>query len=258
MCIEVGGRITVGKQLSKENHEHAFEKRNPELEKDNRYTSPASALPLYELKMLQEYIHDGNLQNLGKSLPLFKKNLMLNKFFKHNRFRQVEVFSTLKADIVHSIGKVHVVGRDFVQIKTLFQRIWIPYSVIQTAKSPFGIPDISNSHQHINYDPELRRKLLTQFGNVVSEKEDLRQQFFEQLLETNLRYRKGYRLKVFLESKEVKGRLTEAKSGKLYLKNSKMVEMVPIREIQLIKQIRFFSSLTSMFKDLIKSVSKSK
>lgn len=236
------------KQLSKENRDNSFDKNNPELKKDNRYTSPASSLPLYELKMLQEYIHDGNLQNLGKSLPLFKKNLMLNKFFKHNRFRQVEVFSHLKGEILHTVGKAYVVGRDFVLIKTLFQRIWIPYSVIQTAKSPFGIPDISNSHQHINYDPELRRKLLTQFGKEVSEKEDLRQQFFEQLLETNLRYRKGYRLRVDLETEEFKGKLTEAKNGSLYLKSTNHIEKIPIQKIQLIKQIRYFSSLTTLFK----------
>lgn len=58
----------------------SYDHNNPELKSDDGYTSPASALPLYELKMLQEYIHIGNLQNLGKSLPFYKKNLMLVKF----------------------------------------------------------------------------------------------------------------------------------------------------------------------------------
>jgi hypothetical protein len=225
--------------LVKDNYDYAY----PELKREERYTSPASSLPLYELKLLQEYIHNGNLQNLGKSLPLYKKNLMLIKFFKHERNRQVEIYTKQKDDIQHLIGKVYTIGRDFVMLKTLFQRTWIPYSTIHSTKSPFGLPNISNPHQHITFDEELRRKLLTQFGKEVAGKEDLRQQFFDQLLETNLRYRKGFKLKILTDTSVIQGKVIEAKRGYVHIKTRKNEEKIPIQSIQLIKQTRFLSTI---------------
>ena len=68
-------------------------------------------------------------------------------------------------------------------LKTLFTRFGFPIA-IHSAKSPFGIPDVPGTHQHMIVDEELRRKLLTNFGDTVSGKEILKQQFFEELLET--------------------------------------------------------------------------
>jgi ribosome maturation factor RimP len=236
-------------KLVKDSYDNAY----PELKIENRYTSPASSLPLYELKLLQEYIHNGNLQNLGKSLPFYKKNLMLIKFFKHQRNRQVEVYTKQKDDVQHLTGKVYTIGRDFVMLKTLFQRTWIPYSTIHSTKSPFGLPNISNPHQHITFDEELRRKLLTQFGKEVAGKEDLRQQFFDQLLETNLRYRKGFNVKVFTDSTVVQGKVIEAKRGYIHIKTRKEEEKIPIQSIQLIKQSRFFSSIMNYISRVFKN-----
>ncbi|WP_051120181.1 hypothetical protein [Bacillus sp. 1NLA3E] len=230
----------------------SYDHNNPELKSDDGYTSPASALPLYELKMLQEYIHIGNLQNLGKSLPFYKKNLMLVKFFKHHRNRLVEVYSKQKEGIQYISGKVYTIGRDFVLLKTLFQRIWIPYSTIHSTKSPFGAPNIPNSHQHLTFDEELRKKLLWQFGKEVAGKEDLRQQFFEQLLESNLRYRKGFSLKVFTETEMISGTLTEAKHGNVSIKTGKSEKKISIQHIQLIKQSRFISTVISSLSKIYK------
>jgi hypothetical protein len=236
-------------KLVKDSYDHAY----PELKRENRYTSPASSLPLYELKMLQEYIHNGNLQNLAKSLPFYKKNLMLIKFFKHQRNRQVEVYTKHKDDIQHLMGKVYTIGRDFVMLKTLFQRTWIPYAAIHSTKSPFGLPNISNPHQHITFDEELRRKLLTQFGKEVAGKEDLRQQFFDQLLETNLRYKKGFNIKIVTDTTVVQGKVIEAKRGYVHLKTRKKEEKIPIQSIHLIKQTRFFSSIMTYISRVFKN-----
>lgn len=69
------------------------------------------------------------------------------------------------------MGKVSVVGTDFVLLRILLTRIWIPFIAIHSAKSPFGLPDIPGTHENVLIDEELRRKLLTNFGVIVSEKE---------------------------------------------------------------------------------------
>lgn len=216
-----------------------YENDYPELKKDGGYTSPASALPLHELKMLQEYIHGVNLQNLGTVLPNSKKQMMLMKFFKMKKNQLVEVYSRNGEEVIHTIGKVNTIGRNFVMIKTLFTRIWIPYTSIHSAKSPFGIPDVPNVHQHNVIDPELRRKLLENFGKVVSGKEELRQQFYEELLETNLKSWKRTNLTIYVD-KMIKGQVIEVASGKIFLKNVAPKE-IPIMKINYIKQARVVS-----------------
>ena len=134
-----------------------------------------------QLKMLQEYIHGVNLQNLGNHLPHYKKQLMLVKFFKLKKNQVVEVFSRDGEEVIKTVGKVNIAGRNFVMIKTLFTRIWIPYHAIHSAKTPFGIPDLPSGHQHVIYDVELRRRILTNFGETVSGKEILKQQFFSHI-----------------------------------------------------------------------------
>ena len=230
------------------NSEHnSFDNDHPELKQEDRYSSPVSSLPLYELKMLQEYIHNGNLQNLGKSLPLYKKNMMLLKFFKHNRNQQVEVYSKQQEINTRIVGRVFAIGRDFVIVKMLFQHIWIPYYTIHSTKTPFGAPNLSNSHQHVNWDEDSRRKVMTQFGKEVSEKKDLRQQFFDQTLITNLRYRKGTNIKIFTETAVISGTLVDVKNNSLYLKRFGKEEKVAIQQIQLIKQARFIPWLMNYF-----------
>lgn len=221
-----------------------YEKNHPELKKDEGYTSPASTLPLHELKILQEYIHNVNLQSLGNTLPSYKKQLTLLKFFKSKKNQIVEVYSRNGDEVIHTVGKVNIVGRNFVVVKTLFTRIWIPFASIHSTKSPFGLPDIPTTHQHIVFDEELRRKLLTNFGAVVSGKEALRQQFFEELLETNLKNWKGTKLTIYA-GKVSSGKVRDVHSGKLYLKKDDIE--IPIAQINYIKKARFIFSIQRLF-----------
>lgn len=214
-----------------------YEKDYPELKKEEGYTSPASSLPLHELKMLQEYIHSANLQNLGQKLPNYKQQMILLKFFKAKKNQLVEIYSRNREEVIHTIGKVTVVGRNFVMLRTLFTRIWIPYTAIHSAKTPFGIADVPASHQNVVIDEELRRKLLTNFGATVAEKETLRQQFFEELLETNLKNMKGTKLTI-TAGKQHSGKVREVQLGKIILKNN---EELMINKINYIKQARFIS-----------------
>lgn len=225
--------------LNTYDHEH------PELKKEERYTSPASPLPLYELKILQEYIHGINIQNLGGHLPHLKKQMMLLKFFKFKKNQLVEVYSKNGNQIIHTVGKVHTIGRNFVILKTLFTRIWIPYISIHSAKSPFGIPEIHNTHQNVVMDEELRKKLLTNFSHTVSNKEVLRQQFFEELLETNLRTWKGTKLTIYAET-PIKGKILKIIPGKIYLKHQEVPE-ISTAHITYIKQGRITSFFQRLF-----------
>ncbi|MCG0050908.1 MULTISPECIES: hypothetical protein [Priestia] len=227
------------------NNNELYDKKYPELKRESGYTSPASALPLHELKMLQQYIHGVNLQNLGNQLPDYKKHMMLLRFFKHKKNQVVEVYSRNKDENIHTIGKVTVIGRDFVMLKTLFTRIWIPYDSIHSAQSPFGVPDVPSSHQHVIFDEELRRKLLTNFGETVSNKEILRQQFFEELLQTNLKNWKGTRLTIYTDQ-ITKGKVNDITPKKISIKNRK-TQTIPFTKINYIKQGRIIAFFQSLF-----------
>ncbi|WP_144549572.1 hypothetical protein [Peribacillus simplex] len=232
------------------NNNEKYENQHPELKKEDRFTSPASSLPLYELKMLQEYIHGENLQNLGSHLPHYKKQMMLLKFFKYKKNQLVEVFSRNGDEVIQTVGKVNIVGRNFVMLKTLFTRIWIPYHAIHSAKTPFGIPDLPGGHQHVIYDEELRRKLLTNFGDTVSSKEILKQQFFEESLDTNLKTWQGTRFAIYAD-KLMKGKVVKVLSEKIYIKSKKKQE-ISINKINYMKQGRFISFFQRFFSNSLK------
>ncbi len=221
----------------------SYDKNNPELKKDDRYTSPASSLPLHELKMLQEYIHNTNLQNLSTLRPNYRQQMILIKFFKSKKNQLVEVYSRNGEEVIHTVGKVSVVGKNFVILRTLFKRFWIPYSVIHSTKSPFGIPDVPGTHQHTVVDEELRRKLLTNFGVTVAGKEELKQKFFEELLETNLKSWKGTKLKIFSDQVIV-GKVIDIHSGKVFLRDNRSIA---INKINYIQQFRFTSFFEKLF-----------
>ena len=221
----------------------SFDKNNPELKKDDRYTSPASSLPLHELKMLQEYIHSANLQRLGTAMPNYRKQLILIKFFKSKKNQLVEVYSKNGEEVIHTIDKVSVIGKNFVMLRTLFKRYWIPFSSIHSTKSPLGIPDVPGTHQHTVVNEELRRKLLTNFGVTVAGKEVLKQQFYEELLETNLKSWKGTKIKI-LSNRIMVGNIKEIQPGKVVLTNN---QAIPINKINYIQQIRFVSFFEELF-----------
>lgn len=216
-----------------------YDRNHPELKGEAGYTSPASSLPLHELKMLQETIHGLNLQNLGQKVPRSKQQMILLKFFKSKKNQLVEVYSRNGEEVLHTVGKVHVIGRNFVMLKTLFTRIWIPYTAIHSAKSPFGLPDVPGTHQHVFIDQELRRKLLTNFGETVAGKEVLRQQFFEEYLETNLKSWRGTYLTID-SNQQVKGKLLDVHKGTLTIGKREQTTVL-LSQVTYMKQTRYIS-----------------
>ncbi|MCK0472463.1 hypothetical protein [Halalkalibacter sp. APA_J-10(15)] len=210
-------------------------------------TSPASELPTEELKMVQQYMHRTNLLNLSKALPDRKKAMILRKFFKHKRNQQIEIY-TLGEQPLQIIGKVNTIGRNFVTVTSLRDRIWIPFWRIESAKVPYGLPEVSSSHQHFVYDEELRKKLITRFSETVISKDVLLQQFFEETLETNLQTWKDTRVEIMTEDMEYIGKIIHSNDGKVEINGLKGSQSILLSDITLIKTVRFFHILTGLLR----------
>jgi ribosome maturation factor RimP len=98
-------------------------------------SSPPGAASLEENRIINEYMEHRNLQQVASSIPCTKKQILLKKFFKRKRNQQVIVYSNIKAEQVVITGKVSAIGRDYVMLTNLKERIWIPYSAIESANT---------------------------------------------------------------------------------------------------------------------------
>ncbi|WP_409305805.1 hypothetical protein [Peribacillus sp. SCS-155] len=203
-------------------------------------TSPHSAMSTEELRLFMEYMEQANTRSITNAQPDRKKPLVLRKFFKSKRNQQVEVFSKNGEESIRTLGKVSAIGRDFVMLTNLKDRIWIPYSAIVSANIPTGMPTYSNTHQHFLYDNDLRKKLLTNFGETVAKRDILIQQFFEETLLTNLDSWKGAWVEAKIGQSEILGKIQSSNQGKLTLSFFNKKHVVPIDRITSIRNIRWF------------------
>lgn len=207
-------------------------------------TSPASELPKEELKLQQMNIMGQNMMRIAASVPERKKPLLLRRFFKHKRNQVVEVYSKHGGDALRTLGKVNAIGRDFVTLTTLSRRVWLPFASIESANAPFGLPDVPSSHQHLVIDEELRRKLITRFGETVAKRDVLIQQFFEESLLTHLQTRRGTRVEVLVrDGSRVKGRVEACENGVLELRSWRTGAAVRVEEIAMVRTMRWWQWL---------------
>lgn len=206
-------------------------------------TSPPGEEPTEELKIIQESIMRQNMLSIGNALPHRKKVMMLRQFFKHKRNQLVEVFSKNAEVAVRTTGKVSVIGRDFVGLTTLRERIWIPYHAIRSANVPFGLPDVPTTHQHIVFDEELRRNLLTRFGETVAKRDELMQRFFEESLQTHLHTWRGMRVEVIASGEKMSGKIRRTENGQLVIKQWQEEVAIPLAEITCLRTWRWLQLL---------------
>jgi hypothetical protein len=214
---------------------------NPIHEKGEKFTSPPSATSLEENKLLTEYMEQVNLQKLANSLPHQKHPLFLKKFFKMKRNQQVVVYVKEYDSVREVMGRVSAVGRDFVMLNNLTERIWVPYHMIESANIPSGVPNFTNSHQYFLYDNDLKKKLMTNFGDTVSKRDLLKQQFYEETLRTNLNSWRDLWVKVFSTRTNFIGRIVASEKAGLTLKRVFDGNEIPWSEIT---QIQSISSVT--------------
>ena len=219
------------------------------VRKGQGITSPTTPSTTEETRLLMEYIDRANVFNLSERDEKRGKVLKLRKFFKMKRNQQVEVYAKCGTESLYKVGKVSTIGRDFVMLTTLKERMWIPYSVIESANIPYGIPNYSNTHQHFLYDNNLRNKLVHQFGETVAKRDLLKQQFFEESIQTNLEAWKDTWVAVYLDSEEKKlGKISSCKDGKLVLSFFGECLHINLVDLKYIETIRLLTIFTHVFK----------
>ncbi|WP_019413652.1 hypothetical protein [Paenisporosarcina sp. TG20] len=215
------------------------------------FSSPTSAVSSEETRILTEYINQKNLFHVTNQDETRRKPLVLKQFFKMKRNQQVVVSSVVENDVTVKIeGKVATIGRDFVMITDLQKRIWIPFTAIGSATIPFGFPTYSNTHQHFIYDNQLQQKLVLKFGETVSKKEALKQQFFEETLQTNLDSWGGMWVEVKTADRNVFGKILETTKKELILTFFKTESIIPLHEIRHVSTMRFYF----LWKNVLKSM----
>ncbi|WP_100372900.1 hypothetical protein [Bacillus sp. FJAT-45037] len=223
------------------------------LQKGQGLTSPTTRSTTEEVRLLMEYIDRANLFHISERDEKRGKVLKLRKFFKSKRNQQVEVYFKCGLESRYKEGKVSTIGRDFVVLTNLKERVWIPYEVIKSANIVFGVPTYSNAHQHYLYDNNLRTKLLQQFGETVSKRDLLIQQFFEESLLTNLDTWKDTWVVVHLDENIKKvGKIIESVDGQLTLSIWRKGDHTLIKDIKYIETIR----LLHLFKYALKHYQK--
>jgi hypothetical protein len=223
------------------------------FQKGSGLTSPTTPTSTEEARLLREYIERSNLLNIAKADESRRKILMLKKFFKEKRYQQVAVYYRCGTKPLYKEGKVSAVGRDFVMLTNLKDRIWIPYSSIESANIPYGIPNYSNTHQIPIYDNNLREKLLLNFGETVAQRDALKQVFYEESLQTNLDSWRDTWIVVHLNENEKKfGKIIESKNGKLLLSFFRKQEQLVLQDIKYVETIRFFNAWIHQLKKLFK------
>jgi len=206
------------------------------LKRGDGYTSPPSTMPAHELNLLREYMEGINLKQIGQSLPAYKKPLMLSRFLKGRRNQQTKVHAIISDEVLELLGRVSVVGRDFVALTTVTERYWVPFTAIESASVPYGISDMPNNHQQVIYDETLRRKLLSDFSSTVLKNDVLKRQFYEEALEVHLKAWEGTKITVFADGKQRKGKLVKVKAGKLTLKHGKELSIINMKDLDLLKR----------------------
>lgn len=214
-------------------------------------SSPLGATSSEEIRIFNEYMEQVNLNKITESLPDLKKPLILKKFFKMKRNQQVEVYSFKGEKLLHTLGKVTAIGRDFIMLTNLKDRIWIPYHSIESANIPTGIPNYENSHQNFIYDNDLRQKLVSNFGEVVSKRNIYIQQFFEETLFTNLQSWIGTWVKVETSNQSTFGRIQVCHDNKLILSIFNEKNKIPLNEINYVSSIRYLTLSNLMIKRAI-------
>lgn len=221
------------------------------MEKGEGLSSPTTSTSTEETRLLMDYIDKSNLFNISKVDEKRGKVLKLRKFFKSKRNQQVEIYAKYGTKKLYKEGKVSAVGRDFVMLTSLKERIWIPYSIILSANIPYGVPNYSNTHQHILFDNNLRKKLLYQFGETVMNRDELKQIFFEESLQTNLDSWSETWVIIHLNEQSRKiGKIISSNDNRLLISKFRKKESFLLSDVKYIESIRFITLFSHFIKRL--------
>jgi ribosome maturation factor RimP len=229
---------------------------DPIHEVGDRITSPPGATPLEESRFISEYMEQKNLHTVVNAKPEMKKSLLLKKFFKMRRNQEVIIYLLSKGDTSEITGKVSAIGRDFVMLTSLKDRIWIPYNAIQSANILAGVPTYEGAHQNFIYDNDLKRKLTTSFGETVAKRDVLIQQFFEETLMTSLDRWQGIWVNVITLENTYWGKIISASDKSVMIKHLKDQIEIELNQITHIYSMRLLMRLYMVGKKMLKNLAK--
>jgi hypothetical protein len=251
--LKTGMRHSEYIKVLLEKRKHEIRQIDPIHEAGNHITSPPGAAPLEENKFIANYIEQRNLHTVINAVPELKKPLLLKKFFKMKRNQEVIVYIASNGVTSEITGKVSAIGRDFVMLTNLKDRIWVPYLAIQAANIPAGVPTYENSHQNFIYDNDLKWKLMTNFGETVAKRDVLVQQFFEETLMTNLDKWQGLWVKIYTLEKTYWGKIISASDQRVIIKPLTDHIKIELNQITHIYSMRLLMRLYMMGKNMFKS-----
>ncbi|WLR57007.1 hypothetical protein LC048_09120 [Mesobacillus subterraneus] len=224
---------------------------DPIHEIGNQITSPPGATSLEENKIIAEYLEQTNLHTLANAVPEFKKTLILKKFFKMKRNQEVIVYIDHQGTTEELSGKVNAIGRDFVILTNLKDRIWIPYKTVISANSPAGVPTYENTHQNFIYDNDLKRKLTTNFGETVAKRDVLIHQFFEESLRGNLDRWNGLWIKAITAEETAWGKIVSVSEESILLQSFNSNREIVFKDLSHLISARFINRVILMGKTVL-------
>jgi ribosome maturation factor RimP len=170
------------------------------------------------------------------------------------RNQEVIIYILSKGDTSEITGKISAIGRDFVMLTSLKNRIWIPYNAIQSANIPSGVPTYESAHQNFIYDNDLKRKLTTNFGETVSKRDVLVQQFFEETLMTSLDRWQGIWVKVITLENTYGGKIISASDKSVMIKHLKDPIEIELNQITHLYSMRLLMRLYMVGKNILKNL----
>lgn len=248
VCTKTRMRLDDYIPVLLDKRKHEGRKKDEIYETSDGITSPSGATSFQEIRIFSDYMKQANLLKITEAAPEKKNFLMMKRFFNMKRNQQVVIYSKSGDETIQTLGKVSAIGRDYVMVTNLNERIWLPYHSIDSANIPTGIPNFSNSHQYLIFDNDLRRKLLYNFGETVAKRDVLIQQFYEESLATNLQSWGGTWIKIRTGKETVIGKINNVTHQKLLIILLKEKVEIELNQILTVHSLRFFSLLSFLGK----------
>jgi hypothetical protein len=175
-------------------------------EGDGHANMPNGIVPVAQIEQIV------NKKSKHKKRPKTKRVRKKNMNFKRKR-------KTRKKGKNFIEGKVHLVGRNFVELTKLGNRILIPFSRICVIVTKRRFEPAEHEPALLDIDPCFRRELTFNFGETVAANPDLIQLFFGIQLSKYVESFYGDKLTIYTEKGQKQGILKGIENGSILLED---------------------------------------
>lgn len=174
--------------------------------------TPNEILPLAHIEQIVNKKRKINGKAIHKKRPKTKR---IKK--KHMNFKQKRKTSKEGKNFIE--GKVHLVGRNFVELKKIGIKILIPLSRICVILTKRRFEPAVHEPALLDIDPCFRRELTFNFGETVAANPELIQLFFGIQLSKYLESFYGDKLNFYTEQGQMQGILKGIENGTILLED---------------------------------------